>query len=267
MAKTVIAVAVTGASGRMAQEALNAIGADPGLKLVGASSRKLGDGTMPLPGGGIVPVFRDLGLLLGRGKARVLVDFTVASAAMDHARTAFRHGASPVIGTTGLSQENLRELEELSRSTGLGAVVAPNFALGAVLMIHLAAIAARHFEYAEIVELHHEGKLDAPSGTALATAQAMAKNRGRPFQWKPSQKETLGGTRGGQAEGVGVHSIRMPGLVAHQEVIFGAMGQTLSIRHDSTSRESFMPGLLLAVKEVVKRDHLVVGLNRLLGLE
>jgi len=267
VAQTVIPVAVTGASGRMAQEALSAIGADPALELVGASSRKQGDGTLPLANGGTLPVFRDLGALLERVKARVLVDFTVASAAMDHARTAFRHGVSPVIGTTGLSMENIRELEDLSLSTGLGAVVAPNFAVGAVLMVHLAGIAARYFEYAEIVELHHEGKLDAPSGTALATVQAMARARGRPFQWKAPQKETLRGTRGGQSEGVGVHSIRLPGLVAHQEVIFGATGQTLTIRHDTTSRESFMPGLLLAIKEVVKRDHLVVGLDKLLGLE
>lgn len=251
----------------MASEALSAIGRDKGLRLVGASSLKLGDGTLPLPGGGTVPVLRDLTSLLEQAKARVLVDFTVAAAAMGHARAAFRHGVSPVIGTTGLSQENLRELEELSRSTGLGAVVAPNFALGAVLMVHLAGIAARYFDYGEIVELHHEGKLDAPSGTALATAQAMAKGRGRPFEWKAPQKETLEGTRGGQTQGVGIHSIRLPGLVAHQEVIFGAPGQTLSIRHDSTGRESFMPGLLLAIREVVNRDHLVVGLNQLLGLE
>lgn len=267
MAEKPINVAVTGASGRMAQEALNAVSRDQTLKLVGASSRKHDGGTLALSGGATVPVFRDLSVLLGSVTARVLVDFTVASAAMDHARTAFRHGASPVIGTTGLSPDNLRELEELSRSTGLGAVVAPNFALGAVLMIHLSSLAARYFDYAEIIELHHEGKLDAPSGTALATAQEMARARGRPFQYKTAQKETVSGTRGGQVEGVVIHSIRLPGLVAHQEVIFGTTGQTLSIRHDSNSRESFMPGLLLAIKEVVKRDHLVFGLNKLLGLE
>lgn len=261
-----ISVALTGASGRMAQEALTAIGKDPQLRLVGASSRQLGGSALPLPGGGSVPLFRDPEALMERAKARVLVDFTVADAAMDHARLAFRHGASPVVGTTGLSPKNLRELEELSRSTGVGAVVAPNFALGAVLMIHLARLAAPFFDYVEIVELHHEGKIDAPSGTAMATAQAMAKARGRPFQWIAPLKETLGGVRGGQLEGVGIHSIRLQGLVAHQDVIFGATGQTLSIRHDSSSRESYMPGLLLAIKEVVKRDHLVYGLEKLLGL-
>ncbi|HLB12193.1 MAG TPA: 4-hydroxy-tetrahydrodipicolinate reductase [Dehalococcoidia bacterium] len=267
MAQATIPVAVTGASGKMAQEALNAIGRDPELRLVGASSRRIDGPRQTLPGAGDAPVFRDVGSLLEKVRARVLVDFTVAEAAMEHARTAFRHRVSPVIGTTGLSQDNLRELEDLSLSTGLGVVVAPNFALGAVLMVHLASIASRYFEYSEIVELHHEGKVDAPSGTALATARAMAKALGRPFQWKAPQRETLPGTRGGQIEGVGIHSIRLPGLVAHQEVIFGTTGQTLSIRHDSISRESFMPGLLLAIKEVVKRDHLVLGLGKLLGLE
>ncbi|MDP2726306.1 MAG: 4-hydroxy-tetrahydrodipicolinate reductase, partial [Dehalococcoidia bacterium] len=213
---------LTGASGRMAQEALNAIGRDPELKLVGASSRQLGGSTLPLPGGGSVPVFRELGPLLEKVKARVLVDFTVAEAAMDHARIALRHGVSPVVGTSGLSSGNLQELEELCRSTGVGAIVAPNFALGAVLMTHLARVAARYFEYAEIVEMHHEGKVDAPSGTALSTAQAMVEARGGPFQWKEPKKETLANTCGGRVEGVGIHSIRLPGLMAHQEVIFGA---------------------------------------------
>lgn len=267
MGQSPIPVAVTGASGKMAQEALNAIVQDPGVKLVGVTSRKLGGSSMPLTGGGSVPLARDLGALLGQVKARVLVDFTVAEAAMDNARVAFRRGLSPVIGTTGLSPENLRELEELSISTGLGAVVAPNFAIGAVLMMYLARLAARYFDYAEIIELHHEGKADAPSGTALATAHAMAKARGQSFQWKGAQKETLKGTRGGQSEGIGIHSIRLPGLVAHQEVIFGTTGQTLSIRHDTINRQSFMPGMLMAVKHVIKQDRLVFGLDKLLGLE
>lgn len=267
MSKRAIPVAVTGASGKIAQQALIAIANDADLKLVGVSSRKLGGPTLNLAAGGSVPLFEDLGSLIESVKPRVLVDFTIAEAAMDHSRVAFRHGVSPVVGTTGLTAENLREMEELSRSTGLGAIVAPNFALGAVLMMHAARLASRYFDYAEIIELHHEGKADAPSGTALATAQGMARARGRPFQWKTAQKETLSGTRGGQVEGVGIHSIRIPGVVASQEVILGTTGQTLSIRHDTISRESFMPGLLLAIKEVVKRDRLVVGLDRLLGLE
>ncbi len=267
MSQTAIPVVVTGASGKMAQAALSAIVNDPELRLAGATSRNLDGPSLEVARSGPVPLLRDLGTLLGKVEARVLVDFTVAEAAMDHARMAFGHGVSPVLGTTGLSAEDFRELEVLSQSTGLGAVVAPNFAIGAVIMMHLSRVAARYFDYAEILELHHEGKTDAPSGTALATAQGMARARGRQFQWKAAKKETLKGTRGGQWEGIGIHSIRLPGLVAHQEVILGATGQTLSIRHDTTSRESFMPGLLIAIKEVVRQDQLVIGLDRLLGLE
>ncbi|MDP2661996.1 MAG: 4-hydroxy-tetrahydrodipicolinate reductase [Dehalococcoidia bacterium] len=267
MSQPAIPVVVTGASGKMAQEALSAIMKDPELRLAGATSRNLDGPRLEVARSGDVPLFRDLGTLLGKVEARVLVDFTVAEAAMDHARVAFGHGVSPVVGTTGLSAENLRELAGLCQSTRLGAVVAPNFAIGAVIMMHLSRVAARYFDHAEILELHHDGKADAPSGTALATAQGMARARGRPFEWKASKKETLKGTRGGQWEGIGIHSIRLPGLVAHQEVMLGATGQTLSIRHDTTSRESFMPGLLIAIKEVVRQDHLVMGLDKLLGLE
>ncbi|MDO8688761.1 MAG: 4-hydroxy-tetrahydrodipicolinate reductase [Dehalococcoidia bacterium] len=267
MSQPAIPVVVTGASGKMAQVTLSAIMNDPALRLAGATSRNLEGPGLEIARAGGIPLFRDLGTLLGKVEARVLVDFTVAEAAMDHARVAFGHGVSPVVGTTGLSTEDFRELEGLCQSTRLGAVVAPNFAIGAVIMMHLSRVAARYFDYAEILELHHEGKADAPSGTALSTAQGMARARGRPFQWKAARNETLEGTRGGQWEGIGIHSIRLPGLVAHQEVILGATGQTLTIRHDTTSRESFMPGLLIAIKEVIRQDHLVIGLDRLLGLE
>jgi 4-hydroxy-tetrahydrodipicolinate reductase len=133
-------------------------------------------------------------------------------------------------------------------------------------MIHLAKLAARYFDYAEVIEMHHEGKADAPSGTALATARAMVAARGKPFNYPALEKESLAGTRGGQIEGVGIHSVRLPGLLAHQEVILGAPGQTLTIRHDSISRESFMPGVIMAIKEVGKVKGLIYGLENLLGL-
>jgi 4-hydroxy-tetrahydrodipicolinate reductase len=176
-------------------------------------------------------------------------------------------GARLVSGTTGLADEFMEELERECRERKLGAVMAANFAIGAVLMIHLAKLAGRHFDYAEIIELHHERKADAPSGTALATARAMLSARGRPFENSPAAKETLAGTRGGALDGIGIHSVRLPGLVAHQEVILGTLGQTLTIRHDTTSRESFMPGVLLAIKEVMNRQELVVGLDKLIGLD
>jgi 4-hydroxy-tetrahydrodipicolinate reductase len=133
-------------------------------------------------------------------------------------------------------------------------------------MQHMAQLAARFFESAEIIELHHEGKIDAPSGTAIATARAMGKGHGKPFTVPQTQRETVPGTRGGAVEGVTIHSVRLPGLIAHQEVIFGGPGETLRIRQDTVHRESYMPGVLMAVREVMNRKELVVGLDRLLGL-
>jgi 4-hydroxy-tetrahydrodipicolinate reductase len=168
-----------------------------------------------------------------------------------------------VIGTTGLTKEDLNEIDRLATAHKVGAVVAPNFALGAVLMIHLAKIAAKYLDYAEIIELHHHLKADAPSGTALATARAMAVARGKPFL-QPTGKATE--SRGQQVEGATIHSVRLPGLMAHQEVILGGPGQTVSIRHDTINRECYMPGVMLAIKEVVKHRGLIYGLDTLLGL-
>jgi 4-hydroxy-tetrahydrodipicolinate reductase len=170
------------------------------------------------------------------------------------------------MGTTGLSDKDLKEIDTLALDYNKGAVVAANFAIGAVVLMHLAKIAAKYFDNAEIIELHHDKKVDAPSGTALATARLMIEAHGKPFVYPKTEKETLKGTRGGQKDGLAIHSVRLPGLVASQEVIFGALGQTLSIRHDTISRECFMPGVILAVREVVKRHGLVYGLDSLLNL-
>jgi 4-hydroxy-tetrahydrodipicolinate reductase len=181
-------------------------------------------------------------------------------------RSATARKAHLVIGTTGLSEKQLDEIDRVARANGVGAIVAPNFALGAVLMVHLARIAARFFDYAEIIELHHEQKVDSPSGTALSTAKAIAEARGRPFLHPKVQKETLAGCRGGESGGIAVHSVRLPGLLAHQEVLFGAAGQTLTIRHDTINRECFVPGVILAIKRVSEHTGLVLGLDQLLGL-
>ena len=195
----------------------------------------------------------------------MLVDFTVAQATMPAVRLATKHATNMVIGTTGITADNLQEIEQLSIANKVGIVVAPNFALGAVLMIHLAKIAARYLDYAEIIELHHHQKVDAPSGTALSTARAMAQARNRPF-YRPAEQGKASDSRGAQVEGVTLHSVRLPGLLAHQEVLLGGPGQTLSIRHDTISRECFMPGVILAIKEVVKHKGLIYGLDALLGL-
>jgi len=165
-----------------------------------------------------------------------------------------------------MTPSDVENLRALSHEKKVGAVIAPNFALGAVLMIHFAKMAAKYFDYAEIIELHHEKKADAPSGTALTSARAMALAKGRKFKSPKTTRETLKEVRGGEMDGIHIHSVRLPGLVAHQEIILGGQGQTLTIRHDSVSRESFMPGVLLAVKEVVKYDKLIYGLEELLGL-
>jgi len=262
-----IRVAVSG-TGNMGREVLHALCCHPDLEPVGVLEKFSAEEFLSLPdGSGLVPFSTDPAALFARTRPQVVVDFTNAEWTPTMARAALDAGARLVIGTTGLSDEFLRELERDCRQKGLGAVVAANFAIGAVLMIHLARLAARHFDYAEIIELHHERKADAPSGTAIATARAMLSARGRPFEHPPTAKETLAGTRGGLLDGISIHSVRLPGLVAHQEVIFGTLGQTLSIRHDSTSRESFIPGVLLATKEVMNRQELVVGLDKLIGLD
>lgn len=262
-----ITVALQGAKGRMGQEIMAALCRDPQLKAVGAVEKGVRDNTLALPdGSGDVPFSSDINSLLAQCRPQVLVDFSAAEATMAAARAASRHKVSLVIGTTGLNAQNLKELEELCKAAGTATVVTPNFALGAVVMIHLARIASKFFDYAEITEMHHHLKADAPSGTALTTAKAMAEARGKPFLYPQTTKETLSGTRGGQVDGIALHSLRQPGLMAHQEVLFGAPGQTLRIRHDTISRECYVPGVILAIKEVVKRRGLVYGLDTLLGL-
>ena len=261
-----IKVVVYGAAGRMGQEVVRAVCGEPEAMLAGAVDVKAGEDTLTLPdGSGKVPLSSDLAQILTTCQPDVLVDFTIASATMSAARVAAEHGVNLVIGTTGLTADDISEIERLSTAHNIGAVVASNFALGAVIMMHLSKIAAKYLDYAEIIELHHDKKVDAPSGTALNTAREMAKSRGGPFL-QPAGKGEKPESRGQQVEGVTLHSVRLPGLLAHQEVIFGVSGQTLIIRHDTISRECYMPGVILAIKEVVKRKGLTYGLDKLLGL-
>ncbi len=259
-------VVVQGALGKMGREVVNALCLESETQIVGALELKVAEDSLPLPdGSGKVPFSSDLSYILTTCQPDVLVDFTIAQATMPAVRIATRQGVNLVIGTTGLTADDISEIDRLATAHQVGAVVAPNFALGAVLMIHLAKVAAKYLDYAEIIELHHHQKADAPSGTALATAKAMAQARGKPFQRPPEPKKTSN-SRGEQVDGITIHSVRLPGLVAHQEVIFGGPGQTLNIRHDTTSRECFIPGIILAIKEVVKCKGLVHGLDTLLGL-
>jgi len=252
----------------MGKEVITAVCADKELDIAGAVDKKAVEEYLSLPGGlGLIPITRDVEPMLHRVKPEVMVDFTHPEGVMENIRTAISHGVIPVVGTTGLSQQNLREIEELCKQHNSGAFIAPNFAIGANLMIHFARLASRFFDVAEIIELHHDAKADAPSGTAMKTAEEMLASRGRPFDRPATAKTFVEGVRGGDMGGITVHSVRLPGLVAHQEVLFGGLGQTLLIRHDSISRESFMPGVIMAIKEAPKIQGLVVGLDKLMGLQ
>jgi 4-hydroxy-tetrahydrodipicolinate reductase len=197
--------------------------------------------------------------------ADVAVDFTEAAAAMDNMRWCAEHNVHAVVGTSGLSEGDLAEVRTLFEASRANCIIAPNFAIGAVLLVRMAEIASPYFETAEIVELHHDNKIDAPSGTAMHTAERMAA-ASKDWAPNPTTKEVLDGARGGEGPaGIRIHAVRMRGMVAHEEVLLGTMGQTLSIRHDSYDRTSFMPGVLLAVKAVADRpDSLTVGLDSLL---
>lgn len=199
-----------------------------------------------------------------RSGAQVVVDFTDRSAAVDNLDWLAAHGIHAVVGTTGFTEEDLERFRSLFRRSNC--VIAPNFAIGAVLMMHFAAIAAPYFDSAEIIELHHENKIDAPSGTAMHTARLMA-DASKDWTSDPTESEVLDGARGGVGPGdIHIHSVRLRGLVAHQEVLLGTTGQTLSLRHDSIDRTSFMPGVVLAVKKVGDRPGVTVGLDALLDL-
>ncbi len=245
-----IRVAIAGHRGKVGSVLAAAFQGEPDLEYVGGVTR--GD---------------DLASFLNEKRPRALVDFTRPSEALHNALAAVAAGASPVVGTTGLSAADVDKIEAACKQKKIGGIVAPNFAVGAVLMMHLAEIAAPHFDAAEIIELHHAGKLDAPSGTALATARRLAARRAeKPFAHRKAEKETLAGTRGGEEGNVAVHSVRLPGFVADQEVIFGLPGQTLTIAHRTTSREAYAPGVLLALRRVTAGPRFYRGLDELLGL-
>jgi len=262
-----IRVVVNGALGRVGREVVKAVLAEPDMRLVGATEVSVSQPYLPAPDyPELVPFTSNLGSLVVKTRPDVIVDFTRSTVAMDAVRVAMPMGVSVVTGTTGLSDGEVAEIRGLCEKHGVSAVVAPNFSLGAVLLMHLATIACRFFDNVEVIELHHDQKLDAPSGTAIRTARMMAETRGTRFVYPPTEKEVLQGARGGEIEGIAVHSVRLPGVMASQEVLFGSRGQTLAIRHDATSRESYMPGVILAVKQCAGGCGFVLGLDKLMGL-
>ena len=260
-----VKIVIHGVFGKMGQEVVSAVCREADLETVGAVSRSAQAESYTLPdGSGLVPLSNSLDDVLG--DAQVVVDFTNSDGAMAAMRSASARRVNVVTGSTGLTEDNLREAENLADEHQVGIIVAPNFALGAVLMVHLAKIVSRFFDYADLLEMHHEAKKDAPSGTALAIARAAMAGRNRDFVAPETEKETLPGTRGGLYNGISIHSARMAGRVAHHELVFGTLGQTLTIRHDSVNRESFMPGVTLAIRQAVTSKGLIVGLEKTLGL-
>jgi 4-hydroxy-tetrahydrodipicolinate reductase len=244
-----IRVVVVGAKGKMGTVVSAAVAAEPGLEL--AAGVDLGD---------------NLDAVLAQ-HPHVLIDFTAPEVALDHAMRGAEAGVAPVIGTTGLGVDADDLLARSCLQGGVGGAIIPNFAIGAVLMMRLAETAAPYFEAVEVVEAHHNTKLDAPSGTALTTARRLAAAREAAFSYTGASKTTLPGTRGGVHEAVGVHSLRLPGLVADQEVLFGAPGQTLSIAHRTTSRESFLPGIFATIRKVEETRQFYRSLDEILGLD
>ncbi|MFN2561734.1 MAG: 4-hydroxy-tetrahydrodipicolinate reductase [Jatrophihabitans sp.] len=246
-----IRVGVLGARGRMGQQVCRAVDAAPDLEVV----------AMVDAGDWLFSV--------ADADSQVLVDFTHPDVVMDNIRFAIDQGIHAVVGTTGFTDERLDTIRTwLADSPATGVLVAPNFGIGAVLSMKFAQLAARYYESVEVIELHHPNKADAPSGTALRTAELISAARHEAGMAPPPDATTQSreGARGADVEGVHVHSLRIAGMVAHQEVLFGAEGETLSIRHDSLDRVSFMPGVLLAIRSVASRPGLTVGLEALLDL-
>ena len=259
-------VIVNGACGRMGRTVLNAVWTDKELELAGAVDIKGGMDIGELIGTaktGII-VGESLQTVIDNVKPDVMVDFTRPDVVFKNACTAIENHVSPVIGTTGLSDESKDKLNELALKNGTPAFIAANFAIGAVLMMMMAKEAAKYLPNVEIIELHHDQKLDAPSGTAITTAEMISEVRKPMKQGHPDETEKLTGARGAQINGIPIHSVRLPGYVAHQEVIFGGLGQTLTIRHDSIDRTSFMPGVLLACKKIRGLKGLVRNLDKIM---
>lgn len=260
-----IRVVVQGVLGRMGQEVLSTLVKEPDMLPVGAADKFATSSSFNLPGGsGAIPLSTSLADVIG--DADVVVDFTNGEGATDAIDTVPMNGKHLVIGSTGIPESVIERAEKLAIENNVGIFIAPNFTVGVAVMMHLVREAARFFDYADLLETHHEAKIDAPSGTALAIARAAVEGKGSPFNAPAAEKELVKGTRGGNHDGVVIHSARMPGKVAHHEIVFGHVGQTLSIKHDSVNRESFMPGVMLAIREIRSRPGLTIGLDKLMGL-
>lgn len=242
-----INILVNGAFGRMGQMTVKTISEHPEFNLVGQTGRDY-----------------DLKKSIRDSKAQVVIDFTTPEAVFNNCQMIIEAGAHPVIGTSGLTSPQLETLSKQCAELKLGAMVVPNFSLGAVLMMKYAKQIARYLPHVEIIEMHHETKADSPSATALRTAELLAEAQPQINSSNQTSREVVPGARGAKHYRIPIHAIRLPGLLAHQQIIFGNEGETLSLRHDSIDRQCFMPGLSLACKKVMELDHLVIGLDEIL---
>jgi 4-hydroxy-tetrahydrodipicolinate reductase len=252
-----INITIAGPRGRMGREAVQLVKDTEHFTLISVIDHKK-EAELD------VPVYTDIEACFQDEAPHVLIDLTTPEVGYHHTKTALEYGVRPVVGTTGFSPDELEELKELAESKSLGCIIAPNFAIGAVLMMKFSQMAAKYFDDVEIIELHHDRKLDAPSGTAVKTAEMIREVRQSKEQGHPDEKETHSGARGANVDGMHIHSVRLPGLIAHQQVMLGAEGQTLTIRHDSFNRGSFMSGVKVSVETVMKLDTLVYGLENIL---
>ncbi len=268
-----IKVLVSGAAGRMGREVVKAVAGDADTQLVGAVDKhEVGRDAGEVAGIGVqgVLIADDLATALRESGAQVAVDFSTPQSVRANVQTMLDAGVSPVVGTTGLKENDLAAIDRASRDAGVPVFIAPNFAIGAVLMMRFAQECARLFDAAEIIEYHHDKKVDAPSGTAFQTALLMREARGDKGDFArvggdaESEGSTASHSRGGTIGGASIHSVRLAGYLAHQEVIFGMAGQTLSIRHDTITRECYMPGVLRAIKAVRGLQGLTYGLEKIL---
>lgn len=263
-----IRVAIAGARGRMGQEAVHTVMKNQGMELVSVLDYKEIGATLAdtnlFPKTFTVPVYTDLNELHKKTSPDVLVDLTSPESVYQHTRSALELGIRPVVGTTGFSDEELKELTDYAEQHKIGCIIAPNFAIGAVLMMKFAEQAAKYLPDIEIIEMHHDQKLDAPSGTAMKTASMISDVREAHSQGHPKEKEVLAGARGANYDGMRLHSVRLPGLIAHQQALLGGEGQLLTIRHDSFNRGSFMSGVVLSINKVVEIESLIYGLENII---
>ena len=272
--KSPIPVVVNGALGKMGREVVKTVSQTEDMMLIGAVDNNpdyLGQDIGEIIGCGAleVPVLNDLQSILVLATQEkvqgVMVDFTHPDSVYENTRSAIAYGVRPVVGTTGLTEKQLQDLAEFAEKATTGALVIPNFSIGMVLLQQAALTASQYFDSVEIIELHHNRKADAPSGTAIKTAQMLAE-MGKTYNTQEvAETETIAGARGGVSDSnINIHSIRLPGLIAHQEVIFGAPGQIYTLRHDTSDRSCYMPGVLLAIRKVTQLTSLVYGLEKIL---